>query len=301
VGKLVTRNGAHVVDSHAHVIADDPRYPFAPRQGTLPAWLPERHQTAEKLLAAMDASGVDQAVLVQYASVHGYDCTYVLDTATAHPDRFVAVCAIDPLADDAPQQMARWVEQGAAGLRLAAPGGPDRGPKWVENAAIWRRASELGVPLCVHWMVATQAAGVPVMRRMMERYPDVTVVLDHVANPAWGEGAPLYGLGPVLAMSHLNLVLKFATINLERLHAAGIDALLALRLILDTFGPGRVMWGTDAPNTPGVYGDMVEMMERVLEGVSAAERAAILGGTALRIYSSLASRAQLVKQASGGQ
>jgi predicted TIM-barrel fold metal-dependent hydrolase len=283
----VSRNGAHVVDSHAHVIADDPRYPFAPRQGTLPAWLPERHQTAEKLLASMDASGVDQAVLVQYASVHGYDCRYVMDTVAAHPQRFVAVCAIDPVADDAQAMMTHWVKQGAAGLRIAAPG-RDGGPQWVENEAIWRRASELGVPLCVHWMVATQAAGLPLMRRMMERYPDVTVVLDHVANPAWGEGALQYGLGPVLAMSHLKLVLKFATINLERLHAANVDAAAALRVILDTFGAERVIWGSDAPNTPGVYGDMVEMMERVLVSVSAAERASILGGTALRVYPSLA-------------
>jgi predicted TIM-barrel fold metal-dependent hydrolase len=297
----VTRTGAHVVDSHAHVIADDPRYPFSPRQGTLPAWLPERHQTAEKLLASMDASGVDQAVLVQYASVHGYDCRYVLDTVAAHPQRFVAVCAIDPVAHDAPETMTRWVDQGAAGLRIAAPG-RDGGPQWVEDDAIWRRASELDVPLCVHWMVATQAAGLPLMRRMMERYPDVTVVLDHVANPAWGEGAPLYGLGPVLAMAHLKLVLKFATINLERLHEARVDASTALRVILDTFGAERVIWGSDAPNTPGVYGDMVEMMERVLESVSTSERASILGGTAQRIYPSLASRAQRVTQAaSGGQ
>jgi predicted TIM-barrel fold metal-dependent hydrolase len=298
----VTRTGAHVIDSHAHVIADDPRYPFAPRQGTLPAWLPERHQTAEKLLASMDASGVDQAVLVQYASVHGYDCSYVIDTVAAHPERFVAVCAIDPVSQEAPQHMTGWVDRGAAGLRIAAPGGSDKGPGWVENDAIWRAASDLAVPLCVHFMVATQAAGVPVLRRMMERYADVTVVLDHVANPAWGDGAPSYGLGPVLAMSHLKLVLKFATINLERLHAANVDASTALRVILDTFGAERVIWGSDAPNTPGVYGDMVEMMERLLESVSASERASILGGTAQRVYPSLATRAQRVTQAaSGGQ
>jgi hypothetical protein len=57
-------------------------------------------------------------VLVQYASVHGYDCSYVIDTAATHPKRFVAVCAIDPVADDGPAMMTRWVEQGAAGLRL---------------------------------------------------------------------------------------------------------------------------------------------------------------------------------------
>jgi predicted TIM-barrel fold metal-dependent hydrolase len=223
----------------------------------------------------MDGSGVDQGVLVQYASVHGYDCRYVIDTARANPGRFVAVCAIDPVADDAPEQMTHWVAEGAAGLRIAAPGGPDRGPYWVENESIWRGASELAVPLCVHFRVETQAAGVPVLRRMMERFSDVPVVLDHVANPAWSEGAPRYGLGAVLAMPHLNLVLKFATINLERLQEAHVDAATALRVILDTFGAERVMWGSDAPNTPGVYTDMVEMMESVLVSVSAAERASV--------------------------
>ncbi len=274
-----------LVDGHAHVIADDAqRYPFSPRFGQLPAWLPERHQTAEKLIASMDAAGIGKAVLVQYASVHGYDNSYVVDTAQRWPERFVPVCAISPVAPDAADQATYWTQKrDAAGLRIAMPA-PDATPEWVECPAIWQRAAELEVPLCVHFLPPAYREGVRRTRAMMERFPTVKVVLDHAANPPWADGPPHYGLDPVLEMAHLNLVIKFATVNLERLHAASVDPAVALRILVDSFGAGRIMWGSDAPNTPGDYGEMVQRMQAVLTAFSAAERDAILSGTARSVY-----------------
>jgi predicted TIM-barrel fold metal-dependent hydrolase len=119
---------------------------------------------------------------------------------------------------------------------------------------------------------------------MMERFPSVKVVLDHASNPPWSEGPPHYGLAPLLEMAHLNLVIKFATVNLERLHAAGVDPAVALRILVDSFGPGRILWGSDAPNTPGQYGEMVARMHAVLNGFSAAEQTAIMSATARSVY-----------------
>jgi predicted TIM-barrel fold metal-dependent hydrolase len=288
---------AAVTDGHVHVIADDPaHYPFSPRFGKLPEWLPERHQTAEKLVATLDAAGVEKAVLVQYASVHGYDNSYVVDTAARWPDRFVAVCAIDPAAADAADQASYWAEErGAAGLRIGRPA-PAAPPAWVECPAVWRRAGALGLPLCVHFLPGAFLEAVQRTRAMMERFPDVRVVLDHVANPPWAEGPPLYGLAPVLELAHLNLVLKLATVNLERLDAAGVDPATVLRILVDRFGADRIMWGSDAPNTPGVYSEMVGRMRAVIAGLPALDQAAIMSGTARSVYPRLAEDRAAVRQ-----
>ena len=105
-----------VVDTHAHIISSDPsRFPYAPLGGALPEWPAERFVDAEKLLGRMEKAGVDRAVLVQYSSAHGYDNRYVLATAQQHPDRFVAVCTLDGLRPEAPEQLSECVRRGAVG------------------------------------------------------------------------------------------------------------------------------------------------------------------------------------------
>ena len=59
-----------------------------------------------------------------------------------------------------------------------------------------------------------------------------------------------------------------------------IDALLGL------FGPDRLLWGSDWPvvELAGGYDRWREISLAALAGLSAAERAAVLGGTAERLY-----------------
>jgi predicted TIM-barrel fold metal-dependent hydrolase len=48
------------------------------------------------------------------------------------------------------------------------------------------------------------------------------------------------------------------------------------------------MWGSDAPNTPGDYGEMLTWMRSALKKISEADREWILADTALRVYPRLA-------------
>jgi predicted TIM-barrel fold metal-dependent hydrolase len=281
------------VDSHAHIISDDPgRYPYAPLGGRLPEWMGERAVSAARLLEVMPQAGVGQAVLVQYSSVHGYVNDYAVDTARLHPGRFAAVCTVDPSLAGAADTLRYWVrERGAAGVRLRAAA--REGPlDYVTAEPIWRAAGELGIPLCVHLMQNGQAAGLPLLRGMLDRFPEVTVVLDHAGNPPWQEGPPFYGAGPVIELARYpRLVIKFATINIERLQAAQLEPRIGLELLVGAFGAERIMWGSDMPNTPGAYPDMVRHMQAAMAGLGPTEQAAIMGGTARRVYPRLQPRA----------
>lgn len=274
-----------VVDAHAHIISSDPaRFPHSPLSGALPDWPAERFVNAEKLLRRMQQTGVDRAVLVQYSSAHGYDNRYVLATAQQHPDKFVAVCTLDGLQPDAPQQLTECVSQGAAGLRIRARG-REGGLEWLRCETLWQRAAELHVPVCVHFMESVQAEGLELLPGLLAQFPTLPVVLDHAGNPPWREGPPDYGMQPVLDLARFpELTIKFATINLERLHMASVDPAIALERLVKTFGANRIMWGSDAPNTPGHYGEMLNSMRSAMSSLSETDREWILGGTALRVY-----------------
>src|SRR6266705_2084643 len=138
-----------VVDAHCHIISDDlTAYPRAPIGGTQSGWATSRPVTAEQLAAAMDATGIGQAVLVQATTAYGYDNSYVLDCRRRWPDRFVAVGTFDPLRPDAPARLAAAVgDGGLTGVRLFTSGStvPVQG-EWFaapETYWFWRAAGEL--------------------------------------------------------------------------------------------------------------------------------------------------------------
>src|SRR5882757_2047672 len=115
--RMGRREGAklEIIDSHTHVIsADTGRYPPAPLGGHQSDWSKARPVNHDGLAAAMDQAGIAKAVVVQASTVYGHDARYVVEAVHAHPNRFVGVFSIDPLADDAVEQMKRWIGEGLA-------------------------------------------------------------------------------------------------------------------------------------------------------------------------------------------
>src|SRR5437763_16953864 len=112
-----------VIDTHAHVIAaDERRYPRAPLGGRQSDWSRERPVSADEMIAAMDAAGIERTVLVQASTCYGHDNSYLADAVAAHPQRFIGVFSVDVLAPDAPAQIRRWVDRGLSGLRVFVAG-----------------------------------------------------------------------------------------------------------------------------------------------------------------------------------
>ena len=84
-----------IVDSHVHVVAhDQSAYPLSPRPLS-GDWYREAPHSAEDLLALMDATGVDRAVLVQPLGAYSFDNRYTADSAARYPDRFASACCVN--------------------------------------------------------------------------------------------------------------------------------------------------------------------------------------------------------------
>jgi len=271
-----------VVDSHVHVIArDEQAYPFQPLPLSGP-WYREAPCSAEELLVQMDAAGVARAILVQPLGAYSYDNRYTADSALRHPDRFASVCCVDASGPDPVGALGHWVrERGMRGVRLFALSRD--GPGWLEDPRtfpLWEAAAKQGARI----VVTIFAHQIPGLARVLRRFPETPVALDHCAfvdlrREPWPEAAPLFALAELP-----NLYLKVTTHVLDAAARAGSMQRFVAALVR-RFGAERVMWGSDFCQTHDrPYAELVALGREAFAGLSAAEQARCLGGTAAALW-----------------
>ena len=273
-----------IVDSHVHVVAhDQSAYPLSPRPLS-GDWYREAPHSAEDLLALMDATGVDRAVLVQPLGAYSFDNRYTADSAGRYPDRFASACCVDIDAADPRSELSDWL--GASnmhGVRLFAIGGD---PAWLAEdraAPLWEAAADHHA----HVIVTVLAHQLPQLDAALCRFPDVPVSLDHCGFPpltsAAGAGAEaLFALA-----DHANLHLKVSTHVLDAAAKLG-DAREFVAALVMRFGAERVMWGSDFCQTHDrSYAALVEIGRQAFSELPMAAQDLCLGGTALRLWPSL--------------
>src|SRR5437764_600110 len=183
---------AQVVDASAHIFSGDrTRYPIAARLGgVLPAWARGRQAlTAEELLGLMAEAGVDQAILVHQPNVYDTDHSYLFDTARRYPESFVVQGVVEVYYRYA-AQMAGWLrDQGAAMFRFEHDPELDVAD-WIDSSRlrpVWEEAAKGPVPVSLPW---GNVKHIPVLRRVLERYPTVPIVLRRFAGVSIEDGPP---------------------------------------------------------------------------------------------------------------
>lgn len=287
-----------MLDCHAHVISDDAaRYPAAPLSGHIDDGWQKDPVTAERLLREMDSNRVERAVLVQRGHVYGYDNRYVLDTIAKHPDRFAAVCTVNPAAPDAAQTLRRLVkEHGVKGIRFQLPLGQHQrdqvatyGNGWFAGPAalaLWAEAVALGASVCVHFMRPNREQGLIELKKVMDRFPTATLIVDHVSNFAPEQGPPDYGVdAPLKALAAFpNVYMKVVTINLGRLATEKRPAGPVMQRVAQEFGARRILWGSDIGQSKEPYSEMVHLAREAVAPFAKAEQDLMLGGVTQQLY-----------------
>ena len=281
------------VETHAHLLADDlQKYPIGPVGGQQSEWSKGISLTAEAFLAHMDAAGVDQAVLVQASTVHGYDNNYCAESASRYPARFASVCCIDPLLPDAPQTLNYWITQrGMDGVRLFTTGSSVAESHWLDSPAtypFWDRARELGIPVDVQ----IRATGIPMLRNVLDRYGDVRMILDHLASPAIEDGPPyavaadLFDLG-----RYPNMYFKFSTHNIEAATQGKSTVDAFFRTAIERLSANHLLWSSNFPGTRGSgaepYKELVDFARNALADLPESDRNWLFGETARSLYPKL--------------
>lgn len=267
-----------IIDPHVHVWKNDPRFPWAMET----AQPPTRDYTPEMLLPLMRANGVRRTVIIQVI-YYRYDNSYLADVLKRYPKEFRGVARVDPLDPAAPDHLSHLIEnQGFQGVRLS-PAATAAGD-WIEGPLmppLWKRTSELKTSM----NILTSPARLPAIGRLASRFPDLTIVIDHMADCPLDQPDQLEKL---LALERYPRV--FVKIShtwlISRQPYPYPDAQEQVKKLYDTFGPKRLMWATDWPLVEERcgYARALELVRDHMAFLNGEDKRWMLGKTVERVW-----------------
>ena len=282
-----------VIDIHPHIIApaDSSRYPRAPLGGHQSAWSHERPVGVEQLIVEQDLAGIGKAALVQASTCYGHDNSYVADAVEAHPGRFTGVFSCDILAPDACDTMAHWMARGLTGLRLFTTGSTMPGQAgWLDDPRTfpaWRKAEEAHLPVCLQMT----ADGIPQLENVLNRFPGVRVVLDHLARPVQDDGPPYKAADSLWGLVRFpGVFLKVTERNFLGASKGKATPETFFGQLISAFGASRIAWGSNFPASERSLPDLVTLAQDALRFLPESDREWIFSRTAQALYPALADR-----------
>jgi predicted TIM-barrel fold metal-dependent hydrolase len=281
--------GMAVIDIHPHVISSDTsKYPRAPLGGHQSDWSRDRPVGVEQMIAAMDRAGIAKSALVQASTCYGHDNSYVADAVAAHPDRFTGVFSADVLAPDAVETMARWMARGLTGLRLFTTGSTMPGQAdWLDDPRsflAWDFAAAKNLPVCLQMT----AKGIPQLTRVLDRFPGLRVILDHLARPVQEDGPPYANAESLWSLArHPQVYLKVTERNLVGARAGKATPETFFGRLVGDFGAQRIAWGSNFPASERSLPELVRLAQDTLGFLPARDREWIFAGTAEVLYPAL--------------
>ena len=243
--------------------------------------------TGDDMIAAMDAVGVDAAILVSPFSLYRFDASYAISVRNAYPDRFALIKPVDPNDPAVEGTIADWKAlPGTIGVRIMmnADVSTDAADPGINRVLAAAAKHGLAVNLLATGRLAQ--AG-----EMAARNPNTQIVIDHLglAQPHLPPvpAEPWADLPAVLALAaHPNVAIKISGAGtLAHEPFPYPDIWEPLGRIFDAYGLDRCIWGTDWTRAVELltYEQGVEAF-RVTDRLSDSDRAILMGDSLTRIY-----------------
>jgi L-fuconolactonase len=274
-----------IVDAHHHLWDLDVR--DQPWTAELPALRRSFHLSDLAPLAA--AAGVTATVLVQ--TIHAVDETPEMLALAETSDLVAGVVGwTDVTAPTFGERLSELLS-GAGGRRLVGirhqvqdlPDGA-----WLTEVETLRGLRQLA-PTGLAFDLIVRADQIPACVAAARAVPDLQFVLDHLGKPRIAAGEREPWVSDIRALAELpNVVCKLSGMvteaDVERWTVA--DLRPYSDLVLEAFGPERLMFGSDWPvSTLGAsYPQVVDTALKLTSELSKAEREAVFGGTATKVY-----------------
>jgi len=256
-----------IVDSHVHLWATGTPNP-AHRQ--VPAL------TAEEMIAEMDESGVDAAVIQPPA----WDRTsneVAVEAARRFPDRYAVLGWFDLDDPNGPSLVESWTSRpGMLGLRFTFPTPREEG--WMRDGSLdwlWPAAERAGLPVAL-----AAGAFLPLVGRIAERHPGLRLLVDHLGMPLRKvDDESLVNLPDLVALAkHPNVAVKASAApgaSTQPYPFRNVHGYL--RAVYDAFGPRRMFWGTDITRMPCSWRECVTVFTEELDWLPPADLELIMG------------------------
>lgn len=238
-----------------------------------------------ELRPLLAAHGIDATVLVQSSA--SADETRELLAIAADPGTPVAaVVGWADLTDPALPDVLASLTGPLAGVRHQVQDEPD--PHWLTRPGVHTGLKAVAAAGLAYDLLVTPVQ-LPAALATARALPQVRFVLDHCGKPPIASGGwqPWAGrIAELAALPNVTCKLSGLVTEADWLAWRPQDVLPYARHVLDTFGPHRVMYGSDWPvaTLAGRYADVYALAEQAVAYLDPAERAAVLGGTAARVY-----------------
>jgi predicted TIM-barrel fold metal-dependent hydrolase len=245
------------------------------------------HVTGDEMVAAMDAVGVDGAILVSPYGLYRFDASYALTVHAAHPTRFGLVKPVDTTDPAVAETISDWAAtQGAVGVRIMLNQTPSTDPADPGINRVLAAAAHHDLPVnMLVWGRLDQ------FDQLAARNPDTTILIDHL-----GIQQPFAPPAPPNPWADLPKILSLAQYPNIRIKISGACTLShqpfpyddiwdPILRIIDTFGIDRCLWGTDWTRATALltYEQGVTPF-RTTPRLSDTDRAALMGGTLQHVY-----------------
>ena len=271
-----------IVDAQVHAYERD--RPGRPWVGTLTG---PKAVNGDAMVGAMDAVGVDGALLVSPFSMYRYDASYAIKVQKAHPGRFGLIKPVDPTDPAVADTIADWkATAGTVGVRIMMRDPMSKDPADPGINRVLVAGAKHGLPVNIlAWGRMEQA------EQLAARNPDTQIVIDHLGLQQPHEppaSADCWDALPqVLALARQpNIAIKITgACTLSHLPFPYNDIWDNLGRMFDAFGLDRCLWGTDWTRAIDVltYGQGVEAF-KLTDRLSASDKAMLMGGALERVY-----------------
>jgi predicted TIM-barrel fold metal-dependent hydrolase len=212
-----------------------------------------------------------------------YDNSYLAAVLKQYPQFFRGVCRVDPLDPAAPDHLTELsAEQGFRGVRLSPAG--DASGEWIRGPLmlpLWRRCESLKVPMTL----LAPISRVPDIEKLVEKFPDLTVVIDHMADCPVDHPEELDKL--IALVRYPKVFVKISHLwSLSKEKYPWLDSQRLVKRLYDTFGPKRLMWATDWPiaNERATYAQRVTVVRDDMSFLNADDKSWILSKTIERVW-----------------
>jgi predicted TIM-barrel fold metal-dependent hydrolase len=278
---LITDSQVHLWEAHR------PDRPWPPEQIGKPSFVavpgarPHRAEPlgADELIATMDRTGIDRAVIVPPSPVGDSNDT-ALEAVERFPDRFAVMGRFNPDAGGAREHLQTWLDQrGMLGIRMTF-----YKPQWARWLApgvvdwFWSDCERLGVPI-----MALAPGLLGEIAALAERHPRLTLILDHMARRSeLRDEACFADLDELLALARFpNIAVKASALPCYTTESHPFPGLRPyLQRTFEAFGSHRIMWGSDLTRLPCSYAECLDLVRREIPFLSDNDRMRVLGGTA---------------------
>lgn len=238
----------------------------------------------KKLLAQMDADGIEQVGLINYVSpdLMGFteECNdWILKYASAAPDRLLAFGSVHPgYTEDVAEAALKLVEQGVRAFKVHPPHQQFEANAYLgplpNLAELYQVAQDAGLPVTIHtgtsiFPGARSRLGNPMdVDDVAVDFPTLKILLAHGGRPLWMDEAFF------VVRRHPNVFLELSGIPPQRL----LEWFPRLEEIAQ-----KTVWGTDWPS-PGISSLRKNVDEFLTLPLSDGAKAAILHENARRVF-----------------